>query len=555
MSSNAEGSSSVMTGQQTLCGSPVIKMARDEDYHSISLADFEDILEDSLDDSVQPLQYINRDDFAWLKCHRPLYSIASVLGIEEESETPPSDRKLSVVTCNLTLDHENVGKEQDYQEHGFSSICTPRPIPPFPYTRSDAEEMTRNNKQLNSNRDGERTICTNEVSSSILVEWVDGRSLKSDFRLLSLAQCSYFLRCILDVGHDSSPWVVKPTAGDDDTNTQNNKDVAILILNRAALPEKLIDFRVSNVCPSWFLHAVGNVKNVNAKSVPWLGDRECSSVDSDCSGEASDGEAVMLIYRRLPGRLGLADKHPTTTQPVKMKGCLWETSVVAAKDGAPKVQYRVVGPPILNAKDEYPNLLEPLLKPDMLHAMQEESLQIGHWTAWPEQQHYKATSQSGEAPWNVFPLCYTFPAHDLTRRQWVQATCAAVPRTAQLIKEHLGDNLRTALFSRLDPESVLEAHTGWEDLANHVLRLHIPLVLPPGDLCGVWVDGCIELHRQGRALCFDDSKTHRAFNYSRESRIVLILDLVRPPDLPLGTATGGHSDELDEFIGKMGVAR
>ena len=67
-------------------------------------------------------------------------------------------------------------------------------------------------------------------------------------------------------------------------------------------------------------------------------------------------------------------------------------------------------------------------------------------------------------------------------------------------------------------------------------------------LCGTWVDGCVETHEEGRVICFDDSKVHRAFNYSNEERVVLIIDLARPEGLPLGTATGGHSDELDDFI-------
>ena len=94
------------------------------------------------------------------------------------------------------------------------------------------------------------------------------------------------------------------------------------------------------------------------------------------------------------------------------------------------------------------------------------------------------------------------------------------------------------------------------------MRIHIPLILQGDDedeesdqdpgLCGVWVDGCVETHEYGRLLCFDDSKTHWAFNYSSRDRIILILDLARPNDLPVGTATGGHSEELDKFIEQMG---
>jgi len=70
-------------------------------------------------------------------------------------------------------------------------------------------------------------------------------------------------------------------------------------------------------------------------------------------------------------------------------------------------------------------------------------------------------------------------------------------------------------------------------------------------LCGTWVDGCVETHDEGCVISFDDSKVHRAFNYSDEDRIVLIIDLARPLGLPMGTATGGHSDELDEFINSI----
>jgi aspartyl/asparaginyl beta-hydroxylase (cupin superfamily) len=151
----------------------------------------------------------------------------------------------------------------------------------------------------------------------------------------------------------------------------------------------------------------------------------------------------------------------------------------------------------------------------------------------------------------VFPLCHCFPANAVENRKFIDVTCAFVPQTVALLKEKLGDTLRTALFSRLDPQTTLEAHTGWQDLANHVMRVHIPLVVPAGGLCGTWVDGCVETHQEGRPLCFDDAKVHRAFNYSKEERIVLILDLARPSYLPLGHATGGHTEELDSFINSL----
>ena len=49
-------------------------------------------------------------------------------------------------------------------------------------------------------------------------------------------------------------------------------------------------------------------------------------------------------------------------------------------------------------------------------------------------------------------------------------------------------------------------------------------------------------------MVFDDSKLHKAFNGCTEERLVLIVDLLRPPGVPLGTADGEHTPELDAFI-------
>ena len=132
--------------------------------------------------------------------------------------------------------------------------------------------------------------------------------------------------------------------------------------------------------------------------------------------------------------------------------------------------------------------------------------------------------------------------------------------------------LRTALFSRLGPGTSLGTHSGWEDLANHVLRIHIPLILPSHrfesgqslqgysqrhfSFCGAWVEGEIKHHLEREIIVFDDSKCHRAFNYSdKDERLILILDMVRPSmtefGIPLGTAVGGHTGELNEFLKKV----
>lgn len=200
----------------------------------------------------------------------------------------------------------------------------------------------------------------------------------------------------------------------------------------------------------------------------------------------------------------------------------------------------------------------------------------------------------------------------------------------------------------------MSPHTGWEDLANHVLRCHFSLIVPSRQVCGLVVDDEIQYHHEKQIIVFDDSLIHKAFNiplwkYNGEGgcvrgggggseededpatsnplvrgrppiecgvpgspaedkgvkhegvkdggivspldvqvevdsgkggisgissvhsssaqdlslatcihpedrsadRIVLIVDLLRPSHLPRGTATGGHTPELDNFIAQF----
>ena len=184
----------------------------------------------------------------------------------------------------------------------------------------------------------------------------------------------------------------------------------------------------------------------------------------------------------------------------------------------------------------------------------------GRWFDWPETTLYDA---AGGASWRVLPFCHTFPASDASKTAWLAPAAAACPQTAALLRRIPG--LRTALFSRMGPGTVLEPHAGWADLSNHVLRVHMPLLVPGEEeaaaaaaaggggggarSCGVAVGEEVHFHRTGEFIVFDDSKMHSAFNsHATGERLVLIFDLARPPGLPPGQATGATTDELQGFI-------
>lgn len=202
-----------------------------------------------------------------------------------------------------------------------------------------------------------------------------------------------------------------------------------------------------------------------------------------------------------------------------------------------------VAPKFFNWRETFPQLQ---LLYDNVPLLQEESASISGWTPWPED-HF---AEGGVTDWTVFPFLHTFPALDVSKSTWVSSTTQHCPKTAALLRQI--PNIRTALFSRLGPGTRLTAHTGWADLANHVLRCHVCVNIPDNTSCGLYVDGDILYHSQGEILVFDDSKRHKAFNDSEDKeRIVLIVDILRPDYIPIGTAKGGHTAELDSFVARF----
>ena len=183
------------------------------------------------------------------------------------------------------------------------------------------------------------------------------------------------------------------------------------------------------------------------------------------------------------------------------------------------------------------------------------------WRDWPETNLYKQKQGEQNQEWKVVPLCYSFPADDEKNTVWVDANEKRFPQTCALLRSIPG--IRTALFSRLGPKTSLVSHQGWAQLSNHVLRCHISLSLPVSSPvlehnsndsfsghppCGIIVGEEIQYHEMGNVIVFDDSLLHSAFNKSKENRIVLIVDIVRPATAPKGSAEKGKTEELEAFI-------
>ena len=180
-------------------------------------------------------------------------------------------------------------------------------------------------------------------------------------------------------------------------------------------------------------------------------------------------------------------------------------------------------------KQVYPELEH--LKININDIISELEQYNSNWYNWPEKDLYL-----GLTDWKIIPM-YGFNV-------WVDSVVPHFPKTIQMLKQIKG--LRTAIFSALGPKTILKPHYGWPILANDVLRCHLGLIVPEN--CGIWVENEKHEQKYGEWLVFDDSKLHSGFNMSEQKRIVLLLDIERPINVPKGQSKGHETNELGEFI-------
>lgn len=90
-----------------------------------------------------------------------------------------------------------------------------------------------------------------------------------------------------------------------------------------------------------------------------------------------------------------------------------------------------------------------------------------------------------------------------------------------LLKEQY---LAGSYFAVMSPGCHLRTHCG---AFNHALRLHLGLIIPPGD-CALVVNREPKAWQAGEWLCFDDTFPHEAWNWTTSSRHILLARLLHP---------------------------
>lgn len=96
--------------------------------------------------------------------------------------------------------------------------------------------------------------------------------------------------------------------------------------------------------------------------------------------------------------------------------------------------------------------------------------------------------------------------------------------TAYKLVQSYGDDCPIASYSYMAPGTILHRHTGPENRDGDFIRVHIPLIIPPGDVF-FEVDG--EEIDWSDIFAFDNQLVHSAHNLTNEHRLIFLIDIRR----------------------------
>jgi aspartate beta-hydroxylase len=133
---------------------------------------------------------------------------------------------------------------------------------------------------------------------------------------------------------------------------------------------------------------------------------------------------------------------------------------------------------------------------------------------------YSANNPMIDNPdWSAFYLWKNGVLQDENARR-CPATISAL---ADVPLTQIANRSPTVLFSLLRPGAHIPAHNG---LINTRLIVHLPLIIP--GQCRLRVGNVTREWQRGRVWLFDDTIEHEAWNDSKETRVILILEVDRP---------------------------
>jgi len=126
--------------------------------------------------------------------------------------------------------------------------------------------------------------------------------------------------------------------------------------------------------------------------------------------------------------------------------------------------------------------------------------------------------------WQVDTLRYSWEEHGEFHSQYKDPAVRDRFPTACSIVDWLGDDCPLATYSSIEPNSVIGRHEDGEHGTGKLLRIHVPLLIPKGD---VFME--IEGHTidWSDIYGFDGRYTHSVHNLTADRRLIFLIDITR----------------------------
>lgn len=158
-------------------------------------------------------------------------------------------------------------------------------------------------------------------------------------------------------------------------------------------------------------------------------------------------------------------------------------------------------------------------------------------------------SNPNRSMWRTRGLKYT---NNPAKMKWQETDPTALKKYStafKLINEY-GDDCPIANYSLLGPNSKINRHTGIENRDGEFIRIHIPLVIPEGDL---YFEVLGEIVRWDDIFAFNNQFVHSAHNNTNKWRLCFLIDIRRTrAGLPPGVHYSQikHLDDFDKRFGE-----
>ena len=224
-------------------------------------------------------------------------------------------------------------------------------------------------------------------------------------------------------------------------------------------------------------------------------------------GLSALGKAAAMAYLRQLGSEDMARVRNWWLRRLNGKELIPPEGTAEGQDGCPEIIAGLTARPVWE-RFEWVVELErkaPMIRQELLALRNEDGFQ----------RYELGTMSTDTGAWNVYYLDLHNADVDMNRQR-----CPETVAILDAIPRRYGH----AFFSAAAPMTHITPHHG---PTNKKIRCQLPLICPEG--CRLRVDDRILTLEQGKAVLFDDSFIHEAWNsHPSQARIVLIFDVWHP---------------------------